>query len=104
VPYVSSIVSNRIRIRDATPALRTELALFAPTEPAPDELTITLGSPDELPTALSKLRDLGVAFAADTHGWAPAAIFEQLRRQGQLAGRFTEVVFGFHDVPRTRTR
>ena len=76
---------------------------MSPTEPAPGEQAIALAGP-ELPAVLSKLRDLGVAFAADSHGWAPAAIFEELRRQGQLAGRFTEVVFGFRNAERTRTR
>lgn len=47
----------------------------------------------DLAGQMAALRDLGVAFAGGPHGWPPAAVFEELRRERRLAGPFREITW-----------
>ncbi len=47
-----------------------------------NEITIYEGA------ALGKLRDLGLTFVSVSTDWAPAQIFELLREQGLVAGKY----------------
>jgi len=42
---------------------------------------------------LSVLRDAEIAMAGALGGWPPAAVFEQLREQGKLSGKFVEIMW-----------
>ena len=50
-------------------------------------------SEEELARYLSNLRDDGFAIAGALAGWPPAAVFEQLRDKGKVAGKFTEIIW-----------
>ncbi|MEI7929394.1 MAG: hypothetical protein WCH40_12655 [Verrucomicrobiales bacterium] len=54
---------------------------------------IHFNSQAELASVLSALRDARVAMAGALAGWPPAAVFEQLREEGKLSGKFTEIVW-----------
>lgn len=46
---------------------------------------------DELAKILVALRDAGFAMAGGPWGWPPAAVFEDLRSKGKVAGDFTQI-------------
>jgi hypothetical protein len=51
----------------------------------------------ELASHLSALRDARIAMAGSLVGWPPAAIFEQLRDNGKLTGKFIEIMWSKPD-------
>ena len=55
--------------------------------------SLTCHSEDELAKLIGILRDAGFAMVGGVSGWPPAAVFEDLRRKGKLAGEFTEMVW-----------
>src|SRR5919205_1106515 len=91
--YVVSILNNAVSIVDANRSLETSLFLFAPSRDKSGSLVIRVSDPSELPRLLTKLRDLGVAFAGQMHGWPPADIFADYRDNGLVRGQFTELMF-----------
>ena len=48
-------------------------------------------SKGELAAHLAALRDAQFAMAGGPAGWPPAAIFEEMRAQGKLVGKFVEI-------------
>lgn len=46
---------------------------------------------EELAKILSSLRDDLFLFGYDEHGWCPSGIFQHLRENGLLSGKFTEI-------------
>lgn len=61
--------------------------------PLSEKLKLRSDSDTVLVAHLSALRDAKFAMAGALGGWPRAAVFEQLRDQGQLSGKFWEIMW-----------
>jgi|SRR5688572_13126021 hypothetical protein len=105
-PFVTSIRGSTIEIVGAGPGLDAALSALgdaSKSKPA-DTWTLQLAGEGELPTTLSALRDLGIAFAGGSHGWPPAEIFADYRDRGLVGDEFWEVVFSGPGQAKRRKR
>jgi hypothetical protein len=91
---VSLILRDTIRLENVTKDLIDSLKdLGAKESIVNDEVfwIIPFGDDNDLAQDLQFLNKLGVLFAGEPSGWAPAAIFEDLRERKLLDGSFKEI-------------
>lgn len=90
--YVASIRANDLVITGAGESLRDTLQGFA-TKGFDNNVLVVFFQRDELAKLLTRLQEMGVAFAGGAHGWPPAEVFADMRDKGLVAGPFYEIVF-----------
>jgi hypothetical protein len=96
-PYVGSIQANAVLIRGAPASLESALSPLHPLREKDDRsdyLVISIPDWSVLPSLLTQFRDMGLPFGGETHGWPPAAVFEDLREKGLVSGQYVEIIFG----------
>lgn len=55
-----------------------------------DEWIFSFADDVELARLFAAFRDCGFSFLGGSHGWPPAAVFEDLRTKGMLSGPYQE--------------
>lgn len=84
--HVAAVLTKEISIRCSSTALHKSLLALGATDSKGFAL-IPYCSKQELAAALTSLQQLGVPFGHEPGDWPPAAVFQQLRSEGLVAGR-----------------
>lgn len=97
--YVESISDSEITVvcGDKTAEKQVQSIGGKQTFLPPRKWKVHYTSEDQLASLLATLRDVQVAMAGSLSGWPPAAVFEQLRDKGKIAGGFTEIMWSKPD-------
>lgn len=103
---VELITDRQVRVAAARPPVRALLARLGARRrwSIRPSWTIPYATERELGAILMALRDAGVAFVGSPHGWPPAAVFEEFRQRGLIAGVYQEVTWAGPGRPATRER
>lgn len=93
-PYVALITGKKIEIQANTGNLGADLTDlgFAPDVEKANVYFLKFKDTADRIRLMVCLRDIGVPFSYGP-GWAPSEIFEYLRNQGELAGKYRRVLW-----------
>jgi hypothetical protein len=97
-PFVSAIFPERVTFESLTSEQRGALCVMR-TDDSEDSCFVAYSSESELVALLSRVRDLSIPFLAAGPGWHPAAVLEQLRERGLIAGEFRTIVWSGPGAP-----
>lgn len=93
-PYVRRADADEIEVACVDPATARRLSALGFGAQAGDDSVWVLTAADAADKArvLGALRDAGLPFGRGRE-WSPAEVFEELRDQGLVQGRFCEIVW-----------
>jgi hypothetical protein len=95
VSFVESVSDSDVVVVCRNPATENQLKVMGGKQTLlpPRKWKIPYASEEQLASVLSTLRDAQIAMAGSLEGWPPSAVFQQLRDNGKLAGKFTEIMW-----------